>query len=91
MVVNNWLENKIDDIQYDKIACAIAKGISYNDLVELVDGLPSKFKTLQNKISKTDTLLHDCINLMVCIVDSHHDSISERVILSILLKRQHLC
>ena len=48
-------------------------------MVELVDGLPSKLETLQNKIFKTDTLSHGCINLMVCIGDSRHDSISERV------------
>ena len=48
-------------------------------MVELVDGLPSKLETLQNKISKTDTLSHDCINLVVCIVDLSHVSIDERV------------
>ena len=48
-------------------------------MVELVDGLPSKLETLQNKISKNGTLSHGCINLVINIVDLSHVSISERV------------
>lgn len=48
-------------------------------MVDLVDGLPPKFETLQNMISKNGTLSHGCIDLVVCILDPSHCNIGERV------------